>query len=303
MPRALPVLVWLVASLASLAGCTSTPQVETQAVTERQSLLRSARLAFTRAQYALAASLYQRALVKAMAEDDPVAIIDARFNLALSQTYLGHYHQALAQVSLAEAERSRRNLGPDRELQLLEATIHYRAGDLDVAHAAVVRLLAEPGLNAASTAHACFIAGLIAADRNDAAALRAQLAALDAIGSHSNEADRLELQGRLAAIEGRSGKAQHIMDQAIALRRLEGDYHGMVRVLASAGDLAESEGELALAGGYLLRAGRSGLQRDAPEARGWLERARTLGERSGDASLVLEANSILREQMSRSDAN
>jgi hypothetical protein len=69
----------------------------------------------------------------------------------------------------------------------------------------------------------------------------------------------------------------------------------MVRALAAAATIAERTGRAELAGGYWLRAGRSGAQRAEPDARAWLEHARALGERTGDAALVLESEAMLTE--------
>jgi len=153
-----------------LIGCSSTP--EPQPATERETLSRSARLAFSQGQHAQAATLYQASLNQALLEDDAAAIIDARFNLALSQTYVGQYDAAFAEVAQADAERVRRDLGPDPELQLLHATIHFRAGRIDEARAHLDALLADPASFPATAHKANFLAALIAADRNDNTGMR-----------------------------------------------------------------------------------------------------------------------------------
>jgi hypothetical protein len=289
MRRALLVLLLTVA----VSGCAGVSMQETKAPTELELLNRSAQLAFSRGQYAQAATLYQATLDQALIEDRPEAIIDARFNLALSQTYLGRYQPALDLVTLAEAERLRRKLRPDPELQLLRATIHYRAGNPALAQRVLEPLLGDRALAASTAARTRFLAGMIASDRNDASALRLHRQALPAGDARSEQADRLELDGRLAALEGDTEGALRRLDEAALLRSLDGDYRGMVRTLVAAGKAAENAGREEQAAGYWLRAGRSGVQRGEPEARGWLEHARALGERTGDAALVLEAESIL----------
>ena len=199
----------------------------------------------------------------------------------------------LEQVIQADAERVRRALGPDPELQLLRATIHYRAGEVDTAQGLLEPLLRDPGLRPDTAAKAHFVAGLIAADRGEATGTRRHLDALPATETPGDEADRLELQGRLAGIDGRTDDALRLLDQAIVLRSLDRDFRGMTRALAIAGDLAEQAGRTVLAGSYLLRAGRSAAQRAEPDARTWLERARDLGKRGGDAALALEAQAML----------
>lgn len=274
-----------------LIGCSSTP--ESQPDTERETLDRSARLAFSLGQYAQAATLYQAALNQALLEDDAAAIIDARFNLALSQSYVGQYDAALAQVAQADAERVRRDLGPDLELQLLHATIHYRAGRIDQARAQIDPLLADPASLPATATKANFLAALIAADRNDSDGMRHHLAALPSSDQPGGQADRLEIQGRLAGLESDPDRALGLLDEAVRLRSLDRDFRGMVRVLVAAGVLAEQAGRDELAAGYFLRAGRSAAQRADPESRAWLEHARDFGLRSKDAALVLEAETIL----------
>ncbi|MGH8665379.1 MAG: hypothetical protein ACREUX_14050, partial [Burkholderiales bacterium] len=245
--------------------------------------------------YAQAATLYEATLDQALIEDKPEPIIDARFNLALAQTYVGRYQSALDLVTLAEAERIRRMLGPDPELQLLRATIHYRAGDAAAAQRVLDPLLGDPALSPPTAAKAQFLAGVMAAERSDASALRRHRDALPAGDARVEQADRLELDGRLAAIEGEADEALRRLDRAALLRSQDGDYRGMARVLVVAGTVAERAGRTELAGGYWLRAGRSGAQRGEPDAREWLEHARALGERTGDAALILETEAMLTE--------
>jgi tetratricopeptide (TPR) repeat protein len=276
----------------ALSGCAGGSRPE-KPPTELELLQRSAQLAFSRRHYAQASTLYQAALDQALIADDPQAIIDARFNLALAQTYLGRHQPALDLVQLAEAERVRRHLGPDPELELLRATIHYRAGELVLAHDVLARLLAGNAVAADTAARTHFLAGIIAAERADASTVRLHRNALPAGESSGEQADRLELDGRLAAIGGDREAALRFLDRTALVRSQDGDYRGMVRALAAAGRVAEDAGRPEQAAGYWLRAGRSGAQGGEAEARGWLEHARALGKRTGDAALVLEAEALL----------
>jgi tetratricopeptide (TPR) repeat protein len=278
----------------ALSGCGSTPKQE-QPPTERELLNRSAQFAFARGRYAQAATLYEAALDQALGEDGAEAIIDARFNLALAQTYLGRHQAALDLVTLAEAERLRRKLGHDPELQLLRATIHYRAGDPAAAQRALDPLVNDPALSPLAAAKVRFLAGVMAADRSDALAVRRYRDALPAGAAGDEQADRLELDARLVALEGDAQGALLRLDRLMALRRVNGDFRGMVRALVVAGTIAERAGHVELAGGYWLRAGRSGAQRGEPDAREWLKHARAIGERVGDAGLILEVDTMLTE--------
>lgn len=287
------VVFWLFFTAALLGGCAGNPPQEAQPTTERESLDRSAGLAFAQGQYAQAATLYEAALDEALAEDLPNVIIDARFNLALVKTYLGAYAEALAQLDQADAERIRRKLGADPELDLLRATIRYRAGDPAKAQAILARLLKDTSLTPAAAAKARFVAGLVAADRLDANLLRTHLDSIPPDAGLASQADRLELQARLLALGHDRDGALALLDQAAAMRSLDRDYRGMVRALATAGAVAEQAGQLRQAADYLLRAGRSAAQRNGPEAHGWLERARDLGQRGGSPAVVLEASTML----------
>lgn len=211
MRRALITL--LCALLAGLTACSSTPKPQAAPPTERQSLDRSARLAFAQGQYAQAATLYEAALEQALAEDAPAAIIDTRFNLALCKTYLGQYDAALTQVAQAEAERSRRSLPDDPELQLLAGTIHYRAGESGRAKEILDGLLQHSDVTGATRSKAHFVAGLVAADDSVPGPLRAHIAAMPIDPGSTAQADRLELEGRLAGIEGDTDRALQLLDQ------------------------------------------------------------------------------------------
>ena len=281
------------ALLCLLTACSSAPKPQAPPPTEHQSLDRSARLAFAQGQYAQAATLYEAALEQALAEDAPGAIVDTRFNLALCQTYLGQYAAALTQVAQAEAERARRGLPGDPELQLLAGTIRYRAGEPGRAQEILDGLLRHSDPTGTTRAKAHFVAGLIAADDSTLGPLREHILALPSDADSNAQADRMELEGRLAGIEGDIDRALGLLDQVVILRGTERDYRGMVRALASAGAIAQQDGRLQAAGTYLLRAGRSAAQRGEPEARDWLARAQSLGIQTHDDALAGEAAAIL----------
>lgn len=292
MTRLSLLLAALAAGLA-LAGCAGTAEREPASISKRETLDRSARLAFAQEQYGQAATLYAAVLQAALAEDEAARIIDARFNLALCQTYVGEYDAALAQTEWAEAERRRRGLPVDPQLQLLAGTIHYRAGRLERAQDTLAALLQASAASPTTRARAHFVAGLIAADRAALPALRDHLAAVQAGPAAASRADSLELQARLLALEGNIDDALRRLDQTADLRRAERDHRGMTRALATAGGLAEHAGRPQAAADYLYRAGRSAAQRDDPQARDWLRRAIDAAALSGDAALAREAEAAL----------
>jgi len=287
------ILLGLLAVGLALGGCAGTAEPQQAATSKRETLDRSARLAFDQAQYSQAVTLYAAVVQAALAEDSPASIIDARFNLALCQTYLGDYDAALTQTEWADAERRRRGLPVDPELQLLAGTIHYRAGRLDRAQATLSAVLQAGDTSPATRARAHFIAGLIAADLAALPALRDHIAALREGTAVASRADYLELQASLLGLESDIDGALRLFDQVADLRRVERDYRGMTRALASAGGIAEQAGRLQAAGNYLYRAGRSAAQRNDPQARDWLRRAINGAARSGDTALVREAEAVL----------
>jgi len=145
------------------------------------------------------------------------------------------------------------------------------------------------------------VAGLIAADQASIPGLTRELAALPPGAGGDEAIDRLELQGRLAGLEGDVDGSLELLDQVAVARRLQRDYRGMVRALAEAGDLAQRAGRLRLAGSYFLRAGRSAAQRAEPQAIDWLERARELGKLAGDQALVDESEAAIRASQRNAD--
>jgi len=176
---------------------------------------------------------------------------------------------------------------------LLAGTVHYRSGNLEDAQRALQTVLRDGAAREATRNKAHFVAGLMAADRADPSGLRKHISALGTAASGAAEADVLELPGRLLDLEGNVDGALLRLDQTAMQRSRERDYRGMVRALATAGDLAERAGRVGLAANYLLRAGRSAAHGSGPEAAEWLQRARALGERSGDRALVVEAEALL----------
>src|SRR5260370_27885175 len=79
---------------------------------------------------------------------------------------------------------------------------------------------------------------LVAAERSDGAALNQAIAALPPTKQADLEADRQELQGRAALLDGRPADALSLFEQSAANRQQALDYRGMARALSFAGHSA-----------------------------------------------------------------
>jgi hypothetical protein len=232
---------------------------------------------------------YKVALARAYERDDTAAISDGAYNLALAQMKAGDPKAALATVQTTEAELDRRRAPVPAELSLVKAAASYRAGDPNGAAAAAQQVLALPSGDSDTTARAWFIRGLVAADQGDRATLAQAIAALKPSKSADLEADRMELQGRAALLDGRAAEALAAFDHAAANRQQALDYRGMARALAQAGEACVYLDRKADAGIYFLRAGRSALlQSDTVMALSLLRRAENLARLSGSTSTLEE---------------
>jgi tetratricopeptide (TPR) repeat protein len=238
---------------------------------------------------------YKVALARAYERDDSRAIADVAFNLALAQMKAGDAKGAIATAQAAEAELERRRTPVPAELGLVKAAASYRAGDSAGAVVAARQALDRQASDPDTAPRAWFILGLVAAGQEDRATLAQAMAALRPSKSADLEADRLELQGRAALLDGRPAEALTALDQASANRQQALDYRGMARTLAVAGEACVRLDRTAEAAGYFLRAGRSALyQGDTALALPLLRRAEDLAARSGQTAIVDEAARLRR---------
>jgi tetratricopeptide (TPR) repeat protein len=246
---------------------------------------------------------YRVALVRAYERDDAGAIADGAYNLALAQMKAGDPKAALATVRSTEAELDRRRTPIPAELSLVKAAASYRANDPTGAVAAAQQALERSASDPDTAPRAWFIRGLVAADQGDRATLGQATAALKASKSADLEADRLELQGRAALLDGRTAAALTAFDQASANRQQALDYRGMARTLALSGEACVRLDRTAEAATYFLRAGRSALlQGDTAMASPLLKRADELAARSGQTAIIEEIARLRRESAARASA-
>jgi hypothetical protein len=251
---------------------------------------RLARLSFEEERLEQAAALYRQALDRAYERDDLQAITDLGYNLAVIDLQRGQAATALATAQSTRAEIIRRGATPSAELLLVECVALYRQGSGADAVALADAALMAPDVAPEIRARAIFVQGLVAADRADATSLAEATAALSSYPDEEIVADRQELEGRLALLQGDSASALAKFLAVADLRRTALEYRGMARALALAGGAATAAGRAAEAADLYLRAGRSAqVQDDRDNAGAWLRAARDLGERSGARAVAAEA--------------
>jgi hypothetical protein len=222
-----------------------------------------------------AAAQYRLALNRAQARDDPDAIGDTGYDLAVAELRANAPDKALADARATRSELERRGAKPFPALLLVEATALYRTAAAAEADRVAQRV--QQSEDADAVARATFLRGLIADDRADEKGLATAADALSSAKTPPFEADSAELAARLALRRGDAARAREEATRAVDLRRATLDYRGLARALAIEGVAAERAGDKIAAADLFLRAGRSAaLQGDKSSARVWLSRAMSL---------------------------
>jgi len=233
------------------------------------------KLAFELERNEEAAAQYRTALSRAQARDDPDAIGDTGYNLAVAELRANAPDKALADARATRIELERRGSKPFPALLLAEATALYRTGAAAEADRAARRI--QQSEDADAVARATFLRGLIADDRGDEAGLATTADALTTAKTPPFEADSAELSARLALRRGDPARAREQAAHAAGLRQATLDYRGLARALAIEGVAVERAGDKIAAADLFLRAGRSAAaQGDKTSARDWLRRAMSL---------------------------
>jgi hypothetical protein len=153
------------------------------------------KLAFELERNEEAAAQYRTALSRAQARDDPDAIGDTGYNLAVAELRANTPDKALADARATRIELERRGSKPFPALLLAEATALYRTGAATEADRAARRI--QQSEDADAVARATFLRGLIADDRGDEAGLATTADALTTAKTPPFEADSAELSARL----------------------------------------------------------------------------------------------------------
>jgi hypothetical protein len=261
----------LLADCGGSAPDTGAPQ--TDEMLQRQT--HAGQLAFELERNEEAAAQYRTALSRAQARDDPDAIGDTGYNLAVAELRANAPDKALADARATRVELERRGSKPFPALLLAEATALYRTGAAAEADRAARRI--QQSEDADAVARATFLRGLIADDRGDEAGLATAADALTTAKTPPFEADSAELSARLALRRGDPARAREQAAHAAGLRQATLDYRGLARALAIEGVAVERTGDKIAAADLFLRAGRSAAaQGDKTSARDWLRRAMSL---------------------------
>jgi hypothetical protein len=260
-----------------IAGCGGSPP-DTGAPSTDEMLQRqthAGELAFELERNEEAAEQYRTALSRAQERDDPDAIGDTGYDLAVAELRANAPDKALADARATRIELERRGAKPFPALLLAESTALYRTGAAAEADRAAQRI--QQSEDADAVAQATFLRGLIADDRGDEAGLATAADALTGVKAPPFEADSAELSARLALRRRDPARAREQAARAAELRQATLDYRGLARALAIEGTAAERLGDQTAAADLLLRAGRSAAaQGDKKSARAWLRRAASL---------------------------
>ena len=283
-----------VVCLCAWAGCGGARQVKSDMPgTDREydRYSRMARVAFENGQNSQAIEGYKKALVRAYITDDLNAIVDTRYNLAVCHLRQGHYPDALENVEKAQQELLSAGRPVSADLLLVQAVALYHNGTPGRVWQISEEILSvQPAPSPETLPRTHFLRGRIAADRGESEQLRLEITALGEPSVPGLRADRIELIGRLAMLEGRWDDAVTTLDQAARMRASNRNYRPMATALATAAKACE-RGQRPEDGAYrYLRAARSAaLSGDTARATAWLQESVRLAEQAGSASILAEA--------------
>jgi tetratricopeptide (TPR) repeat protein len=308
-PRLLPAfLVCLAAGCAAGCATASKPAPLGDVVLTNQTT--AARAAFEQGQYDSAVSLYSQALHRAWAIDDPAAIADASYNLAICLMEQGKLNQASSLLVDADDESRRAGLGDD-DILLVQAKIALMTRQSDVAEQAAARVIADAKADGPLTIQARVIVGEAEVQSGDAAGAATNLALARAALTADPAAEQLaiaagvdELAGQLARLNQKPIDAAAAFDRQADELRVANRYPEMAAALARAGESYDDAGQWARAADRFFRAARSYAgAADMPAATSpWLARAAAAAKKAGDEALSGRIDSLRRGDETSPDA-
>jgi tetratricopeptide (TPR) repeat protein len=219
----------------------------------------TARKAFDRGDLAAAVTLYQRALERARAMDNPREIGRNAHNLAAPLLVLDRTDEALR--LLAEAERETLRAGDDAgPIRMMRARAGWQRGALRDAEATLDRLETDP-ITPEVRAEAYLLRAHIACDRNDPARAEAHLARARGLIPDTAEPARrgglLQVAGRIALLRGDAASAAAAFDAEADAWGAAGRLREMADALGRAGAQHARAGDPAAAADRIYRAARS----------------------------------------------
>jgi hypothetical protein len=260
--------------LVGLGACGGGPA---QSVAERRldNALRVARLDFQAGRYDQAADAFAVAEEAAWQLDDAEAIATAGAERALSLLRDDRPAEARATSERLTAELARRGDPPPPLATLVLGAAAIAQEQFAEARAALRPLIDHPDERIRT--RAWYLLGLEAAERANRGDLAAAIAGLAPTALPLAKADRLELEARLALLDGRAAAALDALAEVRVARRSLDDLVGLGETLALSGRAAEAAGEPIVAGDFYLRAARSAAgQGRIGQAEAWLDAAERL---------------------------
>lgn len=302
-PIAFTTFACITALLPALAGCGGGgPPPAPEADIELAQAENAARTAYDRGQLPLAVTLYQRALNRARAMDNPEEITTAAYNLAAVLTRTGEYGRAATLLEEAESEAWRARV-PGADVLLLRAKVARLAGDPATAVAYAERVLSQRSARPtpAHAAQAHVLQGQVAVEAQDLATAQSELAqARTAAGAGAPPAVRASIEGLdadlLRTAGNMTGAAAAYDAQADLLREAK-LYDDLPDVLAMSGDAWRAASRPRPTADRFYRAARAAAaQGRTTDAWRWLGWAQVTAPYAADPNLTARIDA-LREQM------
>ncbi len=253
------------------ASC-STPRVDPSADPEISRVASLARKATAEGQYDQAASIYQRALVRARAMDNSAEIANNAYNLAMCMIKLQKFDDA--RPLLSEARREFERLGqPIADILLLQAEMARAVGRFDEAVSLADQVIPslKSGATPAYRLQVALIKTVSACDRGDAVTAKKEFAAVQKEAGSVEDpflrAQAANASGRILLLDKDPGKAAAEFDREADLARKAGKYHDMALALGRGGQAYLDAGVLLPASDRFYRSARSlYAQQDLPGA-------------------------------------
>jgi tetratricopeptide (TPR) repeat protein len=284
--------------LASCGGQPAPDALQDSALAQAAASGRQA-LEFSRLKQAV--GQYQQAYALAMARDDPQAIGDSGYNLAVAQLADNDAAGALRTAQRTRDALATRAAPSFAELDLIQSAALHRLGREAEADTLAARAQATAS-SLMTSARASYVRGLIADTRGDAAGIAAALAGFGQPKTPSAgwEADRDELIARLDMLRGQYRQAAGHAQRAADLHRAQLDYRAMADTTALAAKAMQRAGSPQEAANLYLQAGESAAARgDAASAKRWLMQVIRPGVNADTQRTAKEALAALQKAPSR----